>query len=271
MVFYREPEATRKTAKQVPLRLLLRSRFLWQFTLSKVFSDPVWYFYTFWFPQYLKVVHGFSLRQIGETGWIPFFTAALGNIAGGAVFSTLNRTVGEAATTRRIAVLLFSVLMIPAVLVSGNLSAAACIGLISIATFGYAGALANLLAIPGDAFPSDIVASVWGFASVGSGVGGHGVLTGYRLACGPLFFSSHVRSIRNPPGDLRVDCLEAAATDASGSHVRVGRLDDPHAHATVDRNILPRDEVIFNERLDQLGDIIGLAFPAQWNAVANVD
>jgi ACS family hexuronate transporter-like MFS transporter len=183
MVFYREPESARKTAKQVPLRLLLRSKFLWQFTLSKVFSDPVWYFYTFWFPQYLKVVHGFSLRQIGETGWIPFFTAALGNIAGGAVFSTLNHRSGEAATTRRIAVLLFSALMIPAVLVSGSLSAAQCIVLISIATFGYAGALANLLAIPGDAFPSDVVASIWGFASMGSGIGAmvFSLLTGWLV------------------------------------------------------------------------------------------
>jgi ACS family hexuronate transporter-like MFS transporter len=171
MVFYREPESVLKKVKKVPVRVLLRSRFLWQFTLSKVFSDPVWYFYTFWFPQYLKVVHGFSLRQIGETGWIPFFTAALGNIAGEVVFSTLNRASGEPATTRRTAVVLFSALMIPAVLVSGNLSAAECIALISIATFGYSGALANLLAIPGDAFPSDVVASVWGFASMGSGIG----------------------------------------------------------------------------------------------------
>ena len=171
MVFYRETESVLKKVKKVPVRVLLRSRFLWQFTLSKVFSDPVWYFYTFWFPQYLKVVHGFSLRQIGETGWIPFFTAALGNIAGGVVFSTLNRASGEPATTRRTAVVLFSALMIPAVLVSGNLSAAECIALISIATFGYSGALANLLAIPGDAFPSDVVASVWGFASMGSGIG----------------------------------------------------------------------------------------------------
>lgn len=183
MIFYREPESARKKASKVPLKLLLRSRFLWQFTLSKVFSDPVWYFYTFWFPQYLKVVHGFSLRQIGEIGWIPFFTAALGNIAGGAVFSTLNRSAREAATTRRIAVLLFSALMIPAVLVSGNLSVAECIGLISIATFGYAGALANLLAIPGDAFPSEVVASIWGFASMGSGIGAmvFSLLTGWLV------------------------------------------------------------------------------------------
>ncbi len=51
-------------------------------------------------------------------------------------------------------------------------SAAGCIALISVATFGYTGALANLLAIPGDVFPKGAVASIWGFASMGAGFGG---------------------------------------------------------------------------------------------------
>jgi MFS transporter, ACS family, aldohexuronate transporter len=171
MLFYHEPQALTEKAEQVPLKSFLRSRFLWQFTLSKVFSDPVWYFYTFWFPEYLKVVHGFSLRQIGETAWIPFFSAAIGNLAGGAVFSGLLSFGRETATTRRIAVLIFSSLMMAAVFVGRNRSPAECIALVSIATFGYSGALANLLAIPGDTFPAESVASIWGFASMGSGFG----------------------------------------------------------------------------------------------------
>jgi ACS family hexuronate transporter-like MFS transporter len=171
MIFYRPPQVAADQTKQLPLKTLLRSRFLWQFTLSKVFSDPVWYFYTFWFPQYLKVVHGFSLRQIGEMAWIPFFTASIGNLAGGALFSGLLLFGKGTATTRRIAVLIFSALMISAVFVGSIQNSALCIGLISIATFGYSGALANLLAMPGDVFPKDAVASVWGFASMGSGFG----------------------------------------------------------------------------------------------------
>jgi ACS family hexuronate transporter-like MFS transporter len=174
LVIYREPGTARTSdqAAHLPLRLLLRSRFLWQFTLSKVFSDPVWYFYIFWFPQYLKVVHSFPLAEIGKTAWIPFFTAALGNLAGGAVFSALLRAGAEPATARRVAILIFSALMSPAAFVGGISSAAACIALIATATFGYSGALANLLAIPGDVFPKEAVASVWGFASMGSGIGG---------------------------------------------------------------------------------------------------
>jgi ACS family hexuronate transporter-like MFS transporter len=174
LAVYRKPRAavTISQEDRLSLRTLLRSRFLWQFTLSKVFSDPVWYFYIFWFPQYLRVAHSFSLKEIGETAWIPFFTATLGNLAGGAVFSGLLRTGAGPATARRVAILIFSALMVPAVFVGQIGSAAQCIALISTATFGYCGALANLLAVPGDVFPKGAVASIWGFASMGAGIGG---------------------------------------------------------------------------------------------------
>ncbi len=184
MAFYREPPIVKTDgANRVPLRDLLRSRFLWQFTLSKFFSDPVWYFYTFWFPQYLKVVHGFSLRQIGETAWIPFFTAAIGNLAGGLLLSGLVRCGGLAPVKRRIAILIFSTLMVSAVFVGPRRSPTECVVLISIATFGYSGALANLLAIPGDVFPKGAVASIWGFASMGTGFGGmiFSLVTGWMI------------------------------------------------------------------------------------------
>ena len=185
LVFYREPPTAdaRNRSEGLPLKTLLRSRFLWQFTLSKAFSDPVWYFYIFWFPQYLKVGHSFSLRQIGATAWIPFLTATVGNLAGGAVFSGVSRAGVGAATARRIAILFFAALMVPAVFVGGLSSSAQCIALISIATFGYSGGLANLLAIPGDVFPKGAVASIWGFASMGSGIGGmiFSLVTGWLI------------------------------------------------------------------------------------------
>ncbi len=192
MAFYREPQAAIERADPVALKVLLRSRFLWRFTLSKVFSDPVWYFYTFWFPQYLKVVHGFSLLQIGETAWVPFFTAAVGNLAGGALFTGLLRLRKGAAATRRVAILILSMLMVSAVFVGGSRGPTACIALISIATFGYSGALANLLAIPGDVFPKGAVASIWGFASMGSGFGAmvFSLVTGWlvqRYSFQPVF------------------------------------------------------------------------------------
>lgn len=194
LAVYRTPSRlfTQRSGPPVATRQLLRSKFLWQFTLSKVFSDPVWYFYTFWFPQYLRTDFHFTLQQIGATAWIPFFTAAVGNVAGGLLFIPLRRICVSAQKARRAAVILFSVVMMSALCIPACSSPAASIAVVSLATFGYSGALANLLSMPADVFQPDVVASVWGFASVGSGFGGmlFALVTGWivqRYSFSPAF------------------------------------------------------------------------------------
>lgn len=157
---------------RVPAGKLFTTRFVLFFTLSKVFMDPVWYFFVFWFPKYLAEVHHFSLKEIGWKGWIPYFTAALGNLAGGLLTSWLIRSGIATPVARKVSTALFALFMlstIPAILTS---SAPLAIALISLTTFGYTGYTANTLAFPADVFPRQAVASVWGLASMGSGFGG---------------------------------------------------------------------------------------------------
>jgi ACS family hexuronate transporter-like MFS transporter len=185
LILYRSPETSPDEVESAPPAVLslVKDRFVWQFTLSKVFADPVWYFYTFWFPQYLKVGHGFTIGEIGKTAWIPFFTAGVGNLAGGLLCSLLLRRGLLPQTARRIGVLFFTALMVAAVPAAMVHSATLSIALISTATFGYCGALANVLAIPRDVFPKNAVASIWGLASMGSGFGGmmFSLLTGWLV------------------------------------------------------------------------------------------
>ena len=53
--------------------------------------DPVWYFYIFWFPEYLKHSRHFDMASIGTYAWIPFAVAGIGNLLGGVVGSWLLR------------------------------------------------------------------------------------------------------------------------------------------------------------------------------------
>jgi len=183
---YRTPhEAAQETREPPPPAWrLFRQRFVWSLTLSKVFFDPAWYFYIFWFPQYLSSVHHFDLAQIGLYGWIPFFTAGVGNLAGGA-FSALLMSRGVSLMSARQAnFAVFAGLMtsaIPAVLVSG---APLAVAFVSVATFGYTGCLANMLALPADVYPKNTLASIWGLASMGSGFGGmlFTLVTGWAVA-----------------------------------------------------------------------------------------
>lgn len=174
MCTYRTPpESIAEAATPPPPALkLLSERFVWSLTLAKLFFDPAWYFYIFWFPQYLSSARHFDMAKIGMYAWIPFLTADVGNIAGGLLAAALIRRGVPVMTTRKICFFLFAGLMtsaIPAVLVE---SAYVSIGLVSCATFGYTACLANMLALPGDIYPKNAQASIWGLASMGSGFGG---------------------------------------------------------------------------------------------------
>ena len=172
-LYYTPPEVRKEVdAPPVPALALLRDRWVWQFTISKVFSDPVWYFYIFWFPQYLKSARGFDLAAIGKFGWIPFLTADAGNLLGGWFAAALLRRGIRVERARKVSVLFFAAVMtssIPAVLTP---SVWFSVALISMATLGYTGALANMLSMPADRFPKNAVGSIWGLASMGAGFGG---------------------------------------------------------------------------------------------------
>ncbi|MBS1855411.1 MAG: MFS transporter [Acidobacteria bacterium] len=175
---YRTPAVSSEGARDagdeptVPVARLLRMRFVQAFTVSKIFMDPVWYFYIFWFPEYLNATRHFNLAAIGRFAWIPFAVAGLGNLLGGWLSGALLARGLSVTVARKTAVTIFAALMtsaIPAVLAPQAWQA---IALVSVAMLGYTGCLANMLSFPADVFPRSTVASVYGLASMGSGFGG---------------------------------------------------------------------------------------------------
>src|SRR6202789_3764623 len=62
---------------------LARNRNVWGIVLGRALTDPIWWFYVFWLPQYLSDARGFSLHRIALLAWMPFIAADLGNFTGG--------------------------------------------------------------------------------------------------------------------------------------------------------------------------------------------
>ena len=64
-------------------RGLLSDRGTWLLLLSRLLTDPVWYFYLFWFPKYLSDARGLSLVEVGRVAWVVYLAADIGSVAGG--------------------------------------------------------------------------------------------------------------------------------------------------------------------------------------------
>jgi ACS family hexuronate transporter-like MFS transporter len=173
---YYTPETVVKETKAriIPPLKLLKNRFVLGLTISKIFMDPVWYFITFWIGRYLADVYGWNLVQIGWFAMFPFIVADFGNILGGLFTQRLIKKGIEIPKARKIAVGIFGLMMALSLLL-GPLIINGPIGaliVLAIAGFGYAAYTANTMAFPADVVPKSAVASVWGIASVGAGLGG---------------------------------------------------------------------------------------------------
>ncbi|KHJ39357.1 hexuronate transporter [Pedobacter glucosidilyticus] len=173
--YYTPKQALEETKlRTIPAKKLIRNKFVLGFTLSKVLMDPVWYFITFWIGRYLVDVHGWDLAMIGWFAMIPFISADFGNILGGLFTQTLIKRGMAVPKARKLAVTIFG-LMTAGSLILGPLiitSPAIAIAVLAVAGFGYSSYTANSMAFPADVVPKNATASVWGLASVGSGLGG---------------------------------------------------------------------------------------------------
>jgi ACS family hexuronate transporter-like MFS transporter len=161
---------------------LIRNRNVLAIVLGRALTDPIWWFYVFWLPQYLSDARGFSMKRIGLFSWIPFVAADLGNFTGGLISGYLVRK-GTPVVRARIWVCVVSCVPILAgIPAAGVHNAYAAIALVCIALWGYASWSTMGLTLPSDLFSQDVVATVTGLSGLAAGAVG----TLFTLAVGVL-------------------------------------------------------------------------------------
>jgi MFS transporter, ACS family, hexuronate transporter len=151
---------------------LLKRRETWGIVIGRSLTDPIWWFYVFWLPQYLSDTRGFSLKQIAIFAWIPFVAADIGNFAGGLSSGALVKRGTPVLRARKWICLVSCVPLlagIPAVFVA---SPSSSLALICFALFGYASWSTMGLTFPSDLFPPEVVGSVTGLSGLAAGLSG---------------------------------------------------------------------------------------------------
>jgi MFS transporter, ACS family, hexuronate transporter len=151
---------------------LLPHRQTWAFAAGKFMIDPIWWFYLFWIPDYLQREHGLRLTEIGLPILVIYAISDLGSVAGGWLSSALIRRRLSINASRKWAMLICALCVVPVATVfrvSGLWPATLLIGL---AAAGHQGFSANLFTLSSDLFPSRAVGSIVGIGGMAGAIGG---------------------------------------------------------------------------------------------------
>ncbi len=173
-------------------RYILKRRETWILMFGRMLTDPVWYFYLFWFPKYLTDARHLTLAEVGRIAWMVYLAADIGCILGGWISGRLIRR-GMAPVRSRVWVMTLAAILLPlSPLINTVSTPLMAVMIASLAAFAHMAWLISLSTIIVDVYPKPVVGTVFGLVAAGSGFGGMlstnlvgRAVTGYSYA--PVF------------------------------------------------------------------------------------
>lgn len=151
---------------------LLRHRQAWGFMLGKFLTDPVWWFFLFWLPQYFNSRFKLDLSHIGLPLVVVYVSSTVGSVYGGWLPKGYMR-LGMALKPARLAAMLTCACLVVPIMVAGGLhSVWVAVGLLSLAAAAHQGWSANIFTTASDMFPARHVGTVVSFGQVAGALGG---------------------------------------------------------------------------------------------------
>lgn len=170
-------------AVRVPWRKLFPHRQTWAFGIGKFLTDPIWWVYLFWLPDFLQKKHGLDLKNFGIPLAVIYVIADVGSVGGGYISSALIKRGWTINKSRKTAMLICAIAVVPIIFASMTSSLWLAVTLIGIAAAAHQGWSANIFTISSDMFPKQAVGSVVGIGGMMGAVGGMIIspLVGYIL------------------------------------------------------------------------------------------
>jgi len=151
---------------------LLRYRQAWGFMMGKFLTDPVWWFFLFWLPQYFNTRFHVDLLHLGPPLVTVYVISTFGSVYGGWLpkgYIKMGMTLKRA---RLAAMLTCAVLVVPIVVAGQLTSEWLAVSLLSLAAAAHQGWSANIFTTSSDMFPAEHVGTVVSFGQVAGALGG---------------------------------------------------------------------------------------------------
>jgi len=153
------------------------------FAIGKYLTDPIWWFYLYWVPPFLRQNYGLDLTSIGPPLIAIYVIADVGSIGGGWLSSSLIKRGWSINAARKTAMLICALLVVPIIFASAAKNLWLAVGLIGLAAAAHQGFSANIFTTVSDMFPRRAVGSVVGIGGMAGAFAGStmAVIVGYIL------------------------------------------------------------------------------------------
>ena len=153
----------------------------WYFICGKFFTDPVWYLFLFWLPDFFSRTQGLNLFPTGDSGLLAtigpaligvYLLADVGSIAGGWMSGHFIKRGWSVNRARKMTLFAAALCALPLVSVASINNAGLVVLLIGLGTAGHQAFSSNLFAMISDLYPRRAVATIAGMGGLAGAIGG---------------------------------------------------------------------------------------------------
>lgn len=153
---------------------LLQFKQTWAFAIGKFLTDPVWWFYLFWLPDFLIKQYHLTSKQIMWPVAIVYIISSIGSIGGGWLPMKFINNGMPVFKARKTSMLIYACCVLPIVFaqVLGDVNMWLAVLVIGLAAAAHQAWSANIFTTVSDMFPKKATASVTGIGGMFGGLGG---------------------------------------------------------------------------------------------------
>lgn len=153
---------------------LLGYKQTWAFVVGKFLTDPVWWFYLFWLPAFLKAEYGLEKTAVALPVALVYTMSSFGSIFGGWLPLYFIRRGWPVYRSRKTSMLIYAFFVIPVVFAQwlGKMDMWFAVMIIGLAAAAHQAWSANIFTTVSDMFPKRTVGSVTGIGGMAGALGG---------------------------------------------------------------------------------------------------
>ena len=153
---------------------LLKYKQTWAFAIGKFLTDPVWWFYLFWLPDFLEKQYGLTKTQIALPVALAYTLATIGSILGGWLPLVFIKRGATIFRSRKKAMFIYALFALPVIAAQylGSINMWLAVSTIGLAMAAHQAWSANIYTTVSDMFPKSTTASVIGIGGMFGALGG---------------------------------------------------------------------------------------------------